>query len=176
MTRSEGTTSQLYDYKMRMIDGTETKLESYKGKVLLIVNVASKCGLTPQYEALEKLYAKHRADGLEILGFPANEFGSQEPGSNQEIQQFCRSNFGVEFPMFEKIVVKGPDTHPLYQHLIKQQSVGGKTVGATPEEISWNFEKFLVNRNGEVVARFSPKTAPDDASIVSAIEKELKNK
>lgn len=114
MTTSEGTMSQIYDFKMRLIDGTEKKLDEFKGKVLLIVNVASKCGLTPQYEGLEKIYAQYKNQGFEVLGFPANEFGAQEPGSNSEIQQFCRSNFGVDFPMFEKIVVKGQDTHPLY--------------------------------------------------------------
>ena len=178
MTTTEGSTAQLYDHKLRQIDGTETNLAAYKGKVLLIVNVASKCGLTPQYDGLEKLYKAHKADGLEVLGFPANEFGSQEPGSNTEIQSFCRSTYGVEFPMFEKIVVKGKDTHPLYSYLIKKlPKVGGApNENTTPDEISWNFEKFLVNRQGEVVARFSPKTTPDDPALVSAIEKELKNK
>lgn len=175
MTTSEGTMSQLYDFNMRLIDGTEKKLDEFKGKVLLIVNVASKCGLTPQYEGLEKIYSQYKNQGFEVLGFPANEFGSQEPGSNSEIQQFCRSNFGVDFPMFEKIVVKGQNTHPLYSFLIKKQPKVGGGEG-TPDEISWNFEKFLVNRKGEVVARFSPKTTPTDPSIISAIEKELRNK
>ena len=176
MTTSEGTISKLYDFKMNQIDGSEKKLDEFKGKVLLIVNVASKCGLTPQYEGLEKLYAQYKSEGFEVLGFPANEFGSQEPGSNEEIQQFCRSNFGVDFPMFEKIVVKGQNTHPLYSFLIeKQPKLGGGSEG-TPDEISWNFEKFLVNRNGEVVGRFSPKMTPADPALVSAIEKELKTK
>lgn len=174
-TTSEGTASKVHDFKMRMIDGSEKSLSDYKGKVLLIVNVASKCGLTPQYDALEKIYKQYKAQGFEVLGFPANEFAGQEPGSNAEIQQFCRSTYGVDFPMFEKIVVKGQKIHPLYSFLIhKQPHVGGAAGGTDPSEVSWNFEKFLVNKNGDVVARFSPKTVPDDASVIQAIESELK--
>ena len=160
----------LYDIPVRRIDGSNASLGDYKGKVMLIVNVASKCGLTPQYADLEKTYESYRDRGLVVLGFPANEFASQEPGTNEEIQQFCQSKFGVQFPLFEKIVVKGDGQHPLYRELIqecpkaqpKPDSALRKTLdshGLGPKndtDIMWNFEKFLVNREGKVVARFAP--------------------
>lgn len=158
------------DFKVKSIDGKEVDLNSYKGKVVLFVNVASKCGLTPQYEGLEALYDKYGKDGFVILGFPANEFGKQEPGSDAEIQEFCTSNYGVKFPMFSKIVVKGEGIHPLYQYLTKEANP--KMTG----DISWNFEKFLVDRQGNVVGRFLPRTAPDAPDLVKAIEAELAKK
>src|SRR5687768_6155408 len=147
------TDGSIYQFTMKSIDGKEIPLEDYKGKVLLVVNVASKCGLTPQYAALEKLYKEHKDAGLVVLGFPANEFGSQEPGTDAEIREFCAQNYGVTFPMFSKIVVKGEGIHPLYEMLIA--SVEPK------KEIEWNFTKFLVGRDGKVLARFSTKTKPD---------------
>ena len=156
----------LADIPLKTIRGADASLADYAGKVLLIVNVASKCGLTPQYEGLEELYRAYRDRGLVVLGFPANEFAGQEPGSNAEIESFCTTNFGVDFPMFEKIVVKGDGLHPLYAELIAQS--------ATPEaDIAWNFEKFLVGRDGTVIGRFSPRMAPDDAALIAAIESAL---
>jgi glutathione peroxidase len=177
----------LYDISVKTIDGKPTKLDAYKGKVLLIVNVASKCGLTPQYEGLEQLHERLASKGLAVLGFPANEFGAQEPGTNAEISTFCTTNYGVKFPMFEKIVVKGEGKHPLYSLLTKTQpKAAGKDGPAfrarlegygmklgPEEEILWNFEKFVVNRKGEIVARFAPPTKPDDADLVKTIETEL---
>ncbi|WOK36529.1 glutathione peroxidase [Sphingomonas sp. C3-2] len=176
----------LYTIPLNAIDGADTSLDTYAGKVLLIVNVASKCGLTPQYEGLEKLYQGYRDQGLEVLGFPANDFAGQEPGSNAEIQEFCRTNFSVDFPMFAKIAVTGDETHPLYRELTAatpathvkgdefREKLTGYGMTPNPEPgILWNFEKFVVSRGGEVVARFSPDTAPDDARIVEAIETEL---
>lgn len=175
--------SALYEIPLKKIDSTQTTLGAYKGKVLLLVNVASKCGLTPQYDGLEKLYERYRARGLEVLGFPANEFGKQEPGTNQEITEFCRTNFGVQFPMFEKIVVKGADIHPLYRHLIRvapprKTPAGSKLAEklpktGSPDDIQWNFEKFLVNRQGDVVGRFSPDTTPEDQALIQAVETQL---
>ncbi|MBC7457625.1 MAG: glutathione peroxidase [Bdellovibrionaceae bacterium] len=173
-----------HDYSVKKINGTQFNLADYKGKAVLVVNVASECGLTPQYEALEKLYEKYHDKGLEVLGFPANEFGAQEPGSNSEIQDFCASKFGVKFPMFEKIVVKGEGQHPLYNFLTNvkpdAQKVNGdsfeeklKTYGITREtkkDVLWNFEKFLIGKNGEVIARFAPDVTPDDAIVTKAIE------
>ena len=179
--------TQLYEISVNRIDGTPIALSEYRGKVLLIVNVASKCGLTPQYDGLEKLYETYAAQGLEVLGFPANEFAGQEPGSNQEIQEFCRLNFGVTFPMFEKIVVKGEGRHALYNFLtnaitdsrgkkghpmyamLKLSGKGPKQKG----DILWNFEKFVVSRQGEIVARFAPTVAPTDPELVKTIEREL---
>jgi len=182
----------LYDIPVKHITGEDASLGDYRGKVLLIVNVASQCGLTPQYDALEKLYSRFKDSGLVVLGFPANDFGGQEPGTNQEIHKFCRSNFGVDFPMFSKIAVTGADTHPLYQALISAQPkargdgrsdfreklngfLGKNHNSATNPEpgILWNFEKFLVDRQGNAVARFSPEIVPDDPAITSAIELEL---
>jgi glutathione peroxidase len=157
------TTTDLADIPLKTIAGADASLADHAGKVLLIVNVASRCGLTPQYEGLEALYRKYRDRGFAVLGFPANDFGAQEPGSNDEIAAFCTTNFGVDFPMFAKISVKGPDKHPLYAALIGQS--------ATPDaEIAWNFEKFLLGRDGTLLRRFSPRTTPDDAELVAAIE------
>ena len=184
------TSSSLYDIPVNRITGEDITLANFRGKVLLIVNVASQCGLTKQYEALENLYTRFKDAGLVILGFPANDFGSQEPGSNQEIQSFCTNTYGIDFPIFQKIPVTGPGTHPLYQSLIQAQP---KAIGETrpafrenlngflrdvhngattnPEPgILWNFEKFLVSRTGNVIARFSPEVTPDDPAILSAIE------
>ena len=156
-------TLDIADIPLKTIKGGDARLGDYAGKVLLIVNVASKCGLTPQYEGLEKLYRDYRDQGLVVLGFPSNDFAGQEPGSNDEIATFCTTNFGVDFPMFEKVVVKGPDKHPLYARLIGASE--------TPDgEISWNFEKFLVSRDGHVVRRFSPRTEPSDPELVAALE------
>jgi len=153
--------SPLYDIPLRRIDGSEASLSEHAGEVLLIVNVASKCGLTPQYDGLEALYRRYHGRGLTVLGFPANDFAGQEPGSNEEIASFCRSTFGVDFPMFAKIAVTGADRHPLYAAL------------AGDEPISWNFEKFLIARDGSVAARFSPKTVPEDPAVIAAVEREL---
>jgi glutathione peroxidase len=186
-------TAPLYDIPVHKITGEGTSLASYRGKVLLIVNVASKCGLTPQYDALEKLYARFKDSGLVVLGFPANDFAGQEPGTNEEIQTFCRSTFGVDFPMFSKITVTGPNTDPLYKSLIAAQpkatspgrdafreNLDGylKQHNATtnPEPgILWNFEKFLIDRNGNVADRFSPEVLPDDPTVIAAIESALKS-
>ena len=176
--------SPLYEIPLRRIDGSPTSLKEFEGKVLLVVNVASQCGLTPQYDALEKLYETWRDRGLEVLGFPANEFGAQEPGQNAEILEFCRSTYGVRFPMFEKIVVKGEGIHPLYRALIDAQpnaedfgDDGFATRLATygiprgaPSDVLWNFEKFLVDRRGQVAGRFAPHIVPDHSGLVRAIE------
>jgi len=175
----------IQDVPLKTISGEETSLADYAGQVLLVVNVASKCGLTPQYEGLEKLYEKYKDEGFAVLGFPANDFAGQEPGSDEEIATFCTTNFGASFPMFSKIGVVGPDKHPLYRELIAAvpaaQNEGAMReklagYGMTPNpapEVLWNFEKFLIGRDGEPVARFAPDTAPDDDALVSAIEKEL---
>jgi glutathione peroxidase len=178
--------STLFDIPVTTISGEATTLAPYKGHVLLIVNVASKCGLTPQYEGLEKLYSTYKHCGFDVLAFPANDFAGQEPGSNQEIQKFCTLTYNVDFPMFEKIPVTGPEKHPLYQLLTEIQPVArvadpgfkdklrgyGLTVNDEPE-LTWNFEKFLVNRKGQVVARFAPDTLPADETVIQAIEREL---
>jgi glutathione peroxidase len=148
--------------------GQPVKLEQYRGNVLLIVNVASKCGFTPQYAQLEQVYQKYKDRGLIILGFPANDFGHQEPGTNEQIQQFCQANYGVTFPVFAKLVAKGEGQSPLYQYLTSKQT-NGEFAGA----IGWNFTKFLVSREGKVVARYDSATKPDDAKVTSAIEAEL---
>ena len=175
----------LYDIPLNKIDGTPGSLADYRGKVLLVVNVASKCGLTPQYEGLEALYQAKREQGLEVLGFPANNFKGQEPGTEEEIRDFCSTTYDVHFPLFSKISVLGDDQHPLYTQLTAQQpqTIGDgpfrerlKGFGVNPEspaDVLWNFEKFLINRNGEVVARFAPDTAADDPRLVAAIEQEL---
>ncbi|WP_445114618.1 glutathione peroxidase [Acinetobacter sp. WZC-1] len=177
--------ASVYDIPVHTIKGDEITLNHYQGKVLLLVNVASKCGLTPQYEGLEKLYQAKKEDGLEILGFPANNFLAQEPGSNEEIQQFCSLNYDVHFPLFAKISVAGEDKHPLYQaliHAIPERIGEGpwwkdlEDYGLIPNpkpEVLWNFEKFLVNRQGDVVARFAPDITADDPRIVDAINAEL---
>lgn len=151
------TQSKLYDFEVSSIGGEDYRLEKYRGKVLLVVNVASKCGLTPQYDGLEALYEKYAEQGFEVLGFPCNQFAKQEPGSDQEIQEYCRLNHGVKFPMHAKIDVNGGDTHPLYQYL-KTQAPG--VLGT--KSIKWNFTKFLVDRQGNVTERFAPKTSPAD--------------
>lgn len=183
----------LYDVPVHTITGEATSLAGYRGKVLLIVNVASKCGLTPQYDALEKLYARFKDSGFVVLGFPANDFAGQEPGSNDEIQSFCRSTFGVDFPMFSKITVTGPETHPLYKSLIAAQpeATGASRAGfrenlegylkpqgaaTNPEPgVLWNFEKFLVGRDGRCLNRFSPEITPDDPAVLAAIESALRS-
>lgn len=177
--------ASVYDIPVATIQGEETTLNQYQGKVLLIVNVASKCGLTPQYEGLQKLYQQKKEQGLEILGFPANDFLVQEPGSNEEIQQFCSLNYQVDFPLFAKISVVGEDKHPLYTRLTQAipERIGEGPwwkdlvdYGLTPNEppeVLWNFEKFLINKEGEVVARFAPDIQADDPRIVDAINAEL---
>ena len=159
-------TPYVLDFKMKRIDGNDEDLSTYKGKVVLMVNVASKCGYTPQYQGLEKLYEQDKDKGLVILGFPANNFGSQEPGTNKEIAEFCSSKFNVTFPMFEKISVTGEDTHPLYKRLAAQPA----PVGGEPK---WNFTKFLVDRNGNVVARFDSKVKPDSPELTKKIDELL---
>jgi glutathione peroxidase len=150
------------------IDGKAVDLSKYKGDVLLVVNTASQCGLTPQYEGLEQVYEKYKGQGFKVLAFPANEFGLQEPGSNAEIKTFCSSKFHVTFPLFSKIVVKGEGIHPLYQYLTSAET-NPKFAG----EIRWNFTKFLVNRKGEVIARFEPPVKPESDTVTAAIEKAL---
>ena len=156
------------DYKMKSITGKEVDLGEYKGKVVLIVNVASKCGYTPQYEGLEALHKKYKDKGLVVLGFPANEFGGQEPGTDLEIAEFCRDNYGVNFPMFSKVVVKGEGIAPLYDHLTSKTS-NPKFAGP----IGWNFEKFVIGRDGKVVARYPSKVKPESPELVSTVESEL---
>lgn len=149
----------VHDFTMVDIDGNEVSLSEYAGKTLLIVNVASKCGLTPQYEDLQALYEKYAEEGLVVLGFPANNFMGQEPGTNAEIKKFCTSQFNVTFPMFAKISVKGKDMHPLYQFLTSQ----------TDAEVKWNFQKYLVDPEGNVITYFSPRTKPMDDEVIQAI-------
>lgn len=150
---------ELFATPVKTIDGKETTLSPYKGKVMLVVNVASKCGFTPQYEGLEKLYEKYKDQGLVVLGFPCNQFGQQEPGDEAEIKNFCSLTYDVKFPMFQKVDVNGPDTHPIYK-LLKKEKPG--LLGT--EAIKWNFTKFLVSREGEVLKRFSPQTKPEELS------------
>ena len=154
--------------KVKDIDGKEVDLAKYKGEVLLIVNTASQCGLTPQYEALESTFEKYKAKGFSVLAFPANQFGGQEPGTDAEIKTFCKTKYNVTFPVFSKIVVKGPGIHPLYQYLTSE-----KTNPSHAGPIGWNFAKFLVNRKGEVIARFAPKDEPDGPAVAKAIEAAL---
>jgi glutathione peroxidase len=161
--------SSVYDFTMPALNGTPTRLAGFKGKVVLVVNVASQCGYTPQYEGLQALYAKYKDQGFAIAGFPANNFGGQEPGTNEEIGAFCRSKFGVTFPMFSKISVKGGDQAPLYKFLT-DKSANPKTGG----EIQWNFTKFLVDRTGKVIQRFEPAVEPQSKELVSAVETALK--
>ena len=177
--------ASIYHIPVKTIQGNEVDLSQYQGKVLLVVNVASKCGLTPQYEGLEKLYEAQKENGLEILGFPANNFLAQEPGTDAEIQEFCSLTYDVKFPLFSKISVAGNDKHPLYQTLTQAipERIGEGPwwkdlvdYGLTPNpkpEVLWNFEKFLVNKKGEVVARFAPDITADDARLVDAINAEL---
>jgi glutathione peroxidase len=160
----------IYDFKMKSLDGKEIDFKQYKGKVLLILNTASKCGNTKQYAQLQQLHEKYAGKGLVILGFPANDFGGQEPGSDSEIGVFCQKNYGVTFQMFSKVVVKGNQKAPLFQYLTKEANP------ALAGEITWNFGKFLISRDGKLVSRFDPKTIPDNPQIVSAIETELGKK
>jgi glutathione peroxidase len=179
--------STLYDVPVDRIDGAAAALRDYAGSVILIVNVASKCGLTPQYTALESLYESHRDRGLVVLGFPANNFGAQEPGENAEIAAFCSTTYDVQFPLFAKISVLGDDQHELYRELIAQAPTATVKPGSDfraellrygitpgrPIDVLWNFEKFLVDRQGNVVARFAPDVTPDDPLLLDAIEREL---
>ncbi len=183
-------TTDLFGIPFERADGTETSLAAFQGKVLLIVNVASKCGLTPQYDALEKIYGEYAERGFTVLGFPANEFGAQEPGSNEEIQSFCRLNYGVTFPVFAKLAVKGQvkgqEQHPLYAFLtgtfpevsrkgspirkvLRKVLYPGSFTGDSGE-ITWNFEKFLIDKQGSIAARFAPDVVPDDPWVMEAIE------
>lgn len=160
--------TDFYQIEATTIAGEPVKMEQFQGKVLLIVNTASKCGFTGQYDGLQELYEKYTDQGLVILGFPSNDFLKQEPGSNEEIAAFCKMNYGVTFPMFEKIVVKGEGQHPLYAYLTSEQTNPEFSGG-----ISWNFNKFLISKDGKIVNRFGSPTEPADAELVSAVEAEL---
>jgi glutathione peroxidase len=165
----KGATKSVYEFTLKDKGGKDVKLEQFRGKVVMLVNVASKCGYTPQYEGLEKIYKQYKDQGFVILGLPANNFGAQEPGTDEEIQEFCRINYGVTFPVFSKISVKGDDKHPLYKYLTEKES--------NPDfagEIKWNFNKFLVNRDGKVIARFESADKPEDAKVTQAIEGALR--
>ncbi|MBX3298990.1 MAG: redoxin domain-containing protein [Acidobacteria bacterium] len=178
--------NDIFEIPVRTIDGDDTNLGQYKGKTLLIVNVASKCGLTPQYEGLENLYEEYRDRGFEILGFPCNDFKGQEPGSEEEIKDFCSTNYNVTFPLFSKVGIL-ENRHPLYAALIEARPETDVTNGGTMEEnlrnfghtrtdptdVLWNFEKFLVSRNGDIVSRFAPDVTPDDERLRTAIESDL---
>lgn len=160
------TSNNILDLTVKDINGKEVKLSNYKGKVLLIVNVASKCGYTPQYEGLEKIYKQYKNKGFEILAFPCNDFGAQEPGTNEEIKEFCSTKYDVTFQLFDKIKVIGKEKSKLYERLINSKNV-------EQGDIKWNFEKFLIDKNGEIVARFRSKVKPESEEIINAIEKEL---
>jgi glutathione peroxidase len=166
MTNLAVRASSIYDIPVKDIDGNPTTLSAYKGKVLLIVNVASRCGFTPQYTALEATYKKYSDQGFVILGFPCNQFGGQEPGSDEEIKQFCTSKFAVTFPMFDKIEVNGSNRHPLYEQLAGKDS-------PFPGNIGWNFTKFLIGKDGTILKRFDSKVKPDSQEVVAAIEAAL---
>jgi glutathione peroxidase len=180
-------TTSIYEVPVNRADGSSTTLADYKGKALLIVNVASACGLTPQYTALESVFEKYRDKGLMVVGFPCNDFGGQEPGTAEEIQTFCETKYAVEFPIMQKVSVKSSQRHPLYKNLIEAQPKATFKPGSdfkakmegygikqeNESDIFWNFEKFLVSKDGKVIARFSPDTPPDDPTIVAAIEKAL---
>ena len=177
----------IQDIPLKTINGENSSLGNYAGKVLLVVNVASKCGLTPQYAGLESVYEKYRSRGLVVLGFPCNDFAAQEPGTNAEIQQFCETRFGVQFPLFDKLTVKSQGRHPLYVELIQAQPRAQfkpgsdfraklESYGIRPQndsDVLWNFEKFLVSRDGTVIGRFAPDMTPDDPILVAAIETAL---
>jgi len=162
VTRAES----LYQIPVKDIDGKDTSLNAYKGKVLLVVNVASKCGLTPQYKGLEAAQEKYKDKGFTVLGFPCNQFGGQEPGTNEEIKEFCSTKYKVTFPLFDKLDVNGDKRHPLYVALAGPTS-------PFPGDIKWNFGKFLIGRDGKIIKRFEPKTAPDSPEVVAAIEAAL---
>jgi glutathione peroxidase len=159
----------VYDFTMKSIDGKDVKLSSYRGKVVMIVNVASRCGFTPQYDGLQKVYQKYQGQGFVILGFPANNFMGQEPGTDEEIKTFCSMKYNVTFPLFSKISVKGADIHPLYRFLTDKTTdpdFGG--------DISWNFNKFLIDKNGKIAARFASPDKPESDKVIQAIENALK--
>ncbi len=158
----------IFELPINTLDGQPSTLSNYKGKVLLLVNVASKCGLTPQYEGLERLHEKYSEKGLSVLGFPCNQFLGQEPGTAQEIQEFCSTTYGITFPLFEKIEVNGASRHPIYSQLVQVEDDEGEA-----GDIKWNFEKFLVNRSGEIVARIRPQVEPEDPRVVEQLEKLL---
>lgn len=162
------TSKSVYDFKMKNIDGKEVALDAYKGKVLLFVNVASKCGLTPQYKEIQALYEKYKDKGLVVLGFPANNFMGQEPGSDKDIKEFCTLKYDVTFPMFSKISVKGSDQHPLYKYLTSKNENG-----VVDAKVSWNFQKFLVSKSGKVITSFGPQTSVTEADVTKAIEAAL---
>ena len=159
----------LYDVPLRTIDGRETTLAEHAGQVLLLVNVASRCGLTPQYTALEQLQRDLGPERFTVLGFPCNQFGGQEPGTSEQIQEFCSTTYGVSFPLYDKVEVNGPGRHPLYALLTQAPYADGTPGG----DITWNFEKFLVSAQGAVVARFQPQVVPDDPAVLAAVEAEL---
>jgi len=161
--------TDLASIPFKTLAGKETSLKDYAGKVVLVVNTASKCGLTPQYEKLEALYGKYQDRGFVVIGFPSNDFNNQEPGTAEEIQTFCKTKYAVSFPLMEKVHVKGPEQHPLYDALTGPQ-------GAFPGEVKWNFGKFLIGRDGKPIARFEPKTTPDSPEVVEAVEKALGTK
>ena len=161
--------SNIYQFEAELLEGDIKALADYKGKVMLIVNTASKCGFTPQFAGLEKLYEKYKPQGLEILGFPCNQFGGQDPGTNKEIGAFCQRNYGVNFPMFAKVDVKGPEAHAIFRFLTREAK---GVLGS--QNIKWNFTKFLVGRNGEVLGRYAPTTKPE--ALEAAIEKALASK
>ncbi|QQS33922.1 MAG: redoxin domain-containing protein [Acidobacteriota bacterium] len=179
-------TNEIFEIPVRTIDGEDTTLGNYKGKTLLIVNVASKCGLTPQYEGLEKLYKEYNDKGFEVLGFPCNDFKGQEPGTEEEIKDFCSTNYNVTFPMFSKVGIL-ENRHPLYASLIAAQPEANVNNGdgmeerlrnfghtrTDPTDVLWNFEKFLVSKNGDIVSRFAPDVTPDDERLRAAVEAEL---
>jgi len=164
-----GSAGSVYDYTLKSIDGVATPLSSFKGKVVLVVNVASRCGYTPQYAGLESLYEQNKEQGFVIVGIPANNFMSQEPGTNAEIKTFCKSKYDVKFPIMSKVSVAGADKTPLYQYLTSKQQ-NPKTGG----EIQWNFTKFLVGRDGEIIARFEPAVTPGDPALTSAVKAALR--
>jgi glutathione peroxidase len=168
MSASLFAAGSIYDFTLNSIDGKPMPLANFKGKVILVVNVASRCGFTPQYSALESIYEKYKDQGFVVLGFPANNFGSQEPGTNAEIKKFCSAKYNVTFPMYAKISVKGDDQAPLYKYLTENANP------AYAGEIKWNFTKFLVDRDGHVIQRFEPDTTPDSPQVTSAIEQTLK--
>ena len=159
--------TSIHDFKVATADGGERRLEDFRGKAVLDVNTASRCGLTPQYEGLKELRERYAARGFEVLAFPANDFLWQEPGSNEEIQTFCKTKYDVTFPLFDKLHVKGPEQHPLYASLTGKDS-------PYPGDVKWNFGKFLIGKDGKPIARFEPKTTPDSPEVVEAIEKAIK--
>lgn len=166
---SAQTNTSLYDIPLKDIDGKDTSLKAYQGKVLLVVNVASHCGFTPQYESLEAIQKKYEAKGFTVVGFPCNDFGAQEPGTADEIKQFCSSKYSVTFPLFEKLHVKGPEQHPLYAALTGKQS-------PFPGDIKWNFGKFVIGKDGKILKRFDSQVKPDSQQVTSAIESALASK